>query len=1071
MRTRRTWAVLVTGLLGGGLVAAATVDTSPLETLGELTPPAAAEPAPTVESTVDEGPLEVYTAPADALGTLTASGVDAHDVATTPGPDGSPSVEAVLSPDQAGELVGRGVPLTPRGNSAAPPGGRGPAAPPDPPANEVFRPYGGDGGIKEELEQIAAEHRGITELVTLGRTVRGEDIVALRVTLRARQVRDGARPSVLYMGGQHPREWITPEMVRRLAHHVVDGYGTAAELTELVDTTELWFVPVANPDGYDFTFTPGNRFWRKNLRDNDGDGRITVGDGVDLNRNFPTRWFQDEEGSQSLPVAETHRGPRPASEPETRAIDGLLRRVGFELMLNYHSPSEQILYGTAWQVATPSPDDVIYQALAGDDARPAVPGYDPDLSAENDVANGETTEHAHVEYGTLAMTPELSSCQTASAVDPADEWEPTACPSVLSFPDDEGLVAAEFVKNVPLALAVARSAQDPDDPVSVVDRNTPDLVVDAFDVSYGSPQPVAVVARRDQSRLRLNYRINGGRTQRVPVSEWRGGERYGDERDVYYAEFRGRVRGARAGDRVEVWFTALRDSNRAVESEHFTYTQASTTGADALIVANEDYTGVNPTYPAGTAAPKYVDEYAAALDANDISHATWDVDAQGVPHPLGVLGHFDAVVWESGDDRLPQAPEDRITDTLLGPLPDIAVAERQQFLTLAVRDYLNEGGKLVQAGESAQYQGFIGRALGGLFYGLDGAPDQDCRVTRDFLTDCGLLSDDFAQYYLGVQERVEIPRPTGVTGAGPLGGTTAALGGPAVAENPLDQAGAFSLTSDTLPADQFPLFAGEAAGTYEGAAGVNPFGPVEGRQYAAALHADGTYQRLGRSVDLSGVTAAQAPTLSLRLSFSTTVTFDHVIIEAAPSGTDRWTTLRDLRGGTSPAPPSPCPIDLLTTHPFLSHYLTAGTPCAPRGTTGTWNAFTNESGGWREAAFDLSAYAGGSVDVKISYVANADVASKNGVGVFVDDTRVTTTAGTLDADGFEGETSLWTPEGPPAGSPPANGSGFAISSEAIAVSAAVATGDTVLFGYGIEALATPQERADVLGRALDHLLE
>ena len=99
------------------------------------------------------------------------------------------------------------------------------------------------------------------------------------------------------------------------------------------------------------------------------------------------------------------------------------------------------------------------------------------------------------------------------------------------------------------------------------------------------------------------------------------------------------------------------------------------------------------------------------------------------------------------------------------------------------------------------------------------------------------------------------------------------------------------------------------------------------------------------------------------------------------------------------------------------------------------------------------------------------MAAKNGVGVFVDDTRVTTTTGTLDADGFEGETSLWTPEGPPAGSPPANGNGFAITTEAIAVSPVVATRDTVLFGYGIEALATPEERAEVIGRALDHLLE
>ena len=204
MRTRRSWAVLVAGLLGGGLVPATSVDASPPETLGDPTPHEATEPAP---STVDEGPLEVYTAPADALGALTAAGVDAHDVVTISGPDGTPSVEAVLSPDQAGELAGRGVPLTPRGDSAAPSQGGAPAAPP---ANEVFRPYGGDGGIKEELEQIAAEHPGITELVTLGQTVRGEDIVALRVTRRARQVRDGAARRCCTWAGSIPASGSPP---------------------------------------------------------------------------------------------------------------------------------------------------------------------------------------------------------------------------------------------------------------------------------------------------------------------------------------------------------------------------------------------------------------------------------------------------------------------------------------------------------------------------------------------------------------------------------------------------------------------------------------------------------------------------------------------------------------------------------------------------------------------------------------------------------------------------------------------------------------------------------------------
>jgi predicted deacylase len=936
----------------------------------------------------------------------------------------------------------------------------------------VFRPYGAPGGLKDEFEQLAAEHPDITKLVTIGSTVQGQDIVALKVSRHASRIRDGRRPATLYVGGQHGREWISPEVMRRLAHHVVDGYRTDPMITELVDSTELWFVPVANPDGYDFTFTPGNRLWRKNLRDNDGDGRITANDGVDLNRNFPTKWGYDDEGSSPEGGSDNYRGSGPSSEPETRALDRLMARVGFEFLVNYHAPSEEVLYGTGWQAATPTPDDAVYETLVGDAAAPAVPGYDQGLTADAYTANGLTDEHAHVAYGTLGLTVEMSACQTAAATDPGDGWDPAACPNTLEFPDDETLVEAEFRKNVPFALSVARSAADPADPVNAAGRQAPEFVVDSFDVSYGDPQTVAVVARRDQHNQRLEYRVNGGRLQRDSLREWKGGERYGDERDRYYAELRGKVTGTRPGDSVEVWFTARREG-RPVESEHFTYIVASDTGADALILASEDYTGVNPTYPAGTAGPKYADEYAAALDANGISHATWDVDAQGVPHPLGVLSHFDAVVWETGDDRLVQDPEDALTDTFLfGPVPDIAVAERQQYLTLALRDFLNEGGKLVQAGESTQYFGLLGRSLGGIFYGLAGAPDQDCVITRDFLADCLLLSDDFAQYYLGATHRAAVVRPAGIDGTGALDGVTAELGGPAVAANPLDQAGAFSLTSDVLPAENFPLFAGKATSRYRGAATVNPFGPVEGSRYAGALKAPVSYQRIGRTVDLTGVPATAAPTLRMKLSYSTLQTFHHVIVEAAPSGTDQWTTLRDLNGRTSSSPPTTCADGfLLPLHPFLDHYLTAGRPCAATGTTGSWNAFTGESNGWIDAAFDLSPYAGQSLDVKVSYITDAvALGAPGGVGVFVDDTRLTIGDTVVVADGFEADGGAWAVEGPPPGSPPAFHGNFAITEELIPVAASVATDDTALLGFGIESLATPAQQADVLGRVIKPLL-
>ena len=87
-----------------------------------------------------------------------------------------------------------------------------------------------------------------------------------------------------------------------------------------------------------------------------------------------------------------------------------MKRVGFAFQINYHSAAELLLYGVGWQVATRSPDDLIFEAQAGDDANPAVPGYDPDQSAELYTTNGETTEHAHDVYGTLAFTPEMSTC-------------------------------------------------------------------------------------------------------------------------------------------------------------------------------------------------------------------------------------------------------------------------------------------------------------------------------------------------------------------------------------------------------------------------------------------------------------------------------------------------------------------------------------------------------------------------------------------------------------------------------------------------------------------------------------
>jgi len=853
--------------------------------------------------------LEVYVGDLNTqqLQKVVDAGVDRADLATGKGAGGTTRVEVVISERQAAKLRSNGVDLKVKkvkGHTASEEAARLAAAGPT-----VFRPYSGAGGLLEELTQTAAANPGLAKLVTIGTTVQGKPIVAVKVTKDARLVTDGSRPSVLYSGTQHAREWITPEMVRRLMHYVIDGYGQNAETTKMLNTTELWFLPVANPDGYDYTFV-GDRLWRKNLRDNNNDGQIAPGDGVDLNRNLATKWGYDNEGSSPDPSSDTYRGPSPGSEPESKALDQLFQRVRFTELINYHSAAELLLYGVGWQVSTPSPDDVIAEAMAGDDANPAVPGYDPDISAELYTTNGETDGHVTDTYGTMAFTPEMSTCQTVSAANPNDQWLPEDCVSVFSFPDDEALIQAEFTKNIPFALSVAKSAHDPDDPVSVVGKKAADLVADPFTVSYGTTQPVAVIAKRALKNLRINYRINGGDAIDDKVAEWKGGERYGDTGDRYYAEFRGTVRRTKPGDSVEVWFTGNKQGTGAVSSQHFTYHVASDIGGQVLILAAEDVTGASPAQ--GLTTARYASSYAAALTAAGVTSDVYDVDVNNrtAPHPLGVLSHYKAVVWESGND---------IITRKIGQ-PGGTAAELALDLELSVRDYLNEGGKLLYTGK---YAGFASNQDGAYYYNPFEEQQGECTTPQAY--PCLPLLNDFEQYWLGAYSQVDnsgsdsngTPFPiTGTSGA--FNGFAGTLNGGDSANNQ-DHTNAYVLTSSVLPAAQFPQFASSAPLKWQRPGGA-PFEPFTGTHYVYSQRADISYKRLTRTVDLTSVTASTQPSLSFKFSYNTEADWDYVFVEAHTVGQDDWTTLPDLNGHTSQDTGQSCPAGWVALHPQLGHY-------------------------------------------------------------------------------------------------------------------------------------------------------
>ena len=179
----------------------------------------------------------------------------------------------------------------------------------------VWRSYDEPGGIRDQMYAIAANNPQIAKLVKLGTTIKGREILAVKLTQGARGQRDGSRPAVLYSATQHAREWIATEVNRRLMNWYVDQWrANDKAVKDLLKDTELWFMPVANPDGYQYTFDT-ERLWRKNLRDNDGTGRppsATASTRTATSRTTGATTTRARPASRrATPTAARSRTPRP----------------------------------------------------------------------------------------------------------------------------------------------------------------------------------------------------------------------------------------------------------------------------------------------------------------------------------------------------------------------------------------------------------------------------------------------------------------------------------------------------------------------------------------------------------------------------------------------------------------------------------------------------------------------------------------------------------------------------------------------------------------------------------------
>jgi hypothetical protein len=940
---------------------------------------------------------------------------------------------------------------------------------------DVFRPWSLDPApcpgtcatplmpLKDWYHQFAQQHPSVVKEEVIGHSVLGQPIMAYKVTQGARDIPDASRPTVLYDSTQHAREWISTEVNRRLFKYLVSNSKDKA-IKSLLQTRELWFIPMNNPDGYDYTFQDaGTRLWRKNLHDNNGDGQITNVDGVDPNRNWPFKWNYDLEGASNDFVTETFHGASAGSEPEVQAIRGLEARIKPIFQIDYHSFAKLILYPEGWQVETPATDAPLMKALAGDSADPAVPGFDPEVSAQLYTTNGDITGDALKFFKTQSYTVELDG-GTGDPAGGTDGSTANYTPGGFVFQDSEADVQAEFEKNLPFAMDLAKSATHPDSPTSHLGNTAPAMVPTKFATSYGNPQTVEVNAKRSLGAITAHWKIGGGAEQTAPTTQFDGGSRYGDP-GVYYHRMRTAITGTSPGDDVTVWFTGGGKSTAP-----FGYHVVSDTGASVLLMVAEDYTGNSGLSPKSD-HPYYAGAYTAALEAAHVAYDVYDVDASGrtAPSQLGVLSHYKAVVWETGDDLY-------VRD---GAQPGgTGTAKLLDDEVVNARDYMNEGGRLLvagQAGLQGAWDQFLYNPLGATppnpfcpSNQTSGNGQADAPDGQAF--PCIIVSNDFMQYWLGAYQNGDggDPSAAALHEVDPVGSTEFGLNG-ADSSQSQQQLVRFLTTSSILPKSEYPQFSSDQAIVKDG---PPAYDPPEGTHYMYSQVADQSYKRLTTTVDMSG---ASTGSLQFQLSHDTEPDFDFVFVEAHTVGAEDWTTLPETGGATSDDVGAGCGDNdpfWLTLHPFLTHYLTrhsdgsGGFECDPHGTSGDWNAATGNSGGFHSWNVDLSAYAGKQVEVSITYIQDPAV---RGLGVFVDDATVTLNGSPAAHTGFEDDLGPFTVGGPPEGSPGNSNNWIRSASVGFKDGPGIRTDHSVYWGFGLEGVTGADTRAALLSDALKYL--
>lgn len=278
------------------------------------------------------------------------------------------------------------------------------------PSNFNLGSMGGFYTYQEFIDEIDAMAAQFPTLITAKSPIstftthEGRPIYWMRMSDNA--TTDEAEPEVLYTSIHHAREPNSLSEVIFYMWYMLENYSSSEEIQYLINNTEMYFVPMINPDGYIYNETTspsGGGMWRKNRRNNGGSY------GVDLNRNYSYQW--NTTGVSPNPSNDTYPGTSPFSEPETQAIKWFCENRDFVYAFNAHTYASDILFPIGATSAEFAEDHDYFQLFTEEMVK--FNNYSNYKSSQLYPASGDSDDYMYkvdtiIKPKIFAMTPEVS---------------------------------------------------------------------------------------------------------------------------------------------------------------------------------------------------------------------------------------------------------------------------------------------------------------------------------------------------------------------------------------------------------------------------------------------------------------------------------------------------------------------------------------------------------------------------------------------------------------------------------------------------------------------------------------